>query len=83
MTARTDGDQHNQPSSNEAQHKRRERRMYLTFGAMILTSTVTMFLLTYTNAFAWDHVRWSEERVYMALLMGSVWRSSCSASCGE
>jgi hypothetical protein len=71
MTARTDGDQHNQPSSNEAQHKRRERRMYLTFGAMILTSTVTMFLLTYTNAFAWDHVRWSEERVYMALLMGS------------
>jgi hypothetical protein len=70
MTART-GDQHNQPPSSEAQHKRHERRMYLTFGAMILTSTVTMFLLTYTNAFAWDHVRWSEERVYMALLMGS------------
>jgi hypothetical protein len=45
--------------------------MYLIFGAMIVTSTVTMFLLTYTNAFAWDHVRWSEERVYMALLMGS------------
>lgn len=71
MTARTEGEQHNQTSSSEAQHKRRERRMYATFGAMILTSTVTMFLLTYTNAFAWDHVRWSEERLYMALLMGS------------
>ena len=30
-----------------------------------------MFLLTYTNAFSIDHVRWSEERFYMALLMGS------------
>ncbi len=48
-----------------------ERRMYLTFGAMILTSTVTMFLLTYTNAWTWSHMRFSEERLYMALLMGS------------
>jgi hypothetical protein len=44
--------------------------MYLRFGAMIATSTVVMFLLTYTNSYAFDHVRWSEERVYMALLMG-------------
>ncbi|MBX3100717.1 MAG: DUF305 domain-containing protein [Salinibacterium sp.] len=48
-----------------------QRRMYLLFGAMILTSTTVMFLLTYTNAFSIDHVRWSEERFYMALLMGS------------
>lgn len=45
--------------------------MYLLFGAMILTSTTVMFLLTYTNNFSIDHVRWSEERFYMALLMGS------------
>ncbi len=45
-------------------------RQYGRFGAMIATSTVLMFLLTYTNTYAWDHVRWSEERVYMALLMG-------------
>ena len=51
-------------------HARMERRKYLRFGAMIATSTVVMFLLTYTNTYAWDHVRWSEERVYMALLMG-------------
>ena len=47
-----------------------ERRTYLRFGAMIATSTVVMFVLTYTNSYALDHVRWSEERVYMALLMG-------------
>ena len=45
-------------------------RPYARFGAMIATSTVVMFLLTYTNSYAFDHVRWSEERVYMALLMG-------------
>jgi hypothetical protein len=37
---------------------------------MVTTSTVVMFGLTYTNSWAFDHVRWSEERAYMALLMG-------------
>ncbi len=46
-----------------------ERSAYVRFGAMIATSTVVMFVLTYTNVFAVDHARWSEERVYMALLM--------------
>ena len=44
---------------------------YLRFCVMIATSTIVMFLLTYTNTFVWDHVRWSEERFYMSLLMGS------------
>ena len=48
-----------------------EGPMDLRFGAMILTSTVVMFLLTYTNTYAWDHIRYSEERLYMALIMGS------------
>ena len=48
-----------------------EAKMYLRFGLMIATSTVVMFGLTYTNAFSADHVRFSEERVYMALLMGA------------
>ena len=43
---------------------------YWRFGAMIATSTVVMFMLTYTNSMEPGHVRWSEERVYMALLMG-------------
>jgi len=56
------------PDKDGARH---ERRMYVRFALMITTSTVVMFLLTYTNAFAYDHVRWSEERFYMAVLMGS------------
>lgn len=48
-----------------------EAKMYLRFGLMIATSTAVMFALTYTNAFSADHVRFSEERVYMALLMGA------------
>lgn len=48
-----------------------EATMYLRFGLMIVTSTVVMFGLTYTNAFSADHVRFSEERLYMALLMGA------------
>lgn len=58
-------------SDDQGQGKR-ERRMYLLFGAMIATSTVTMFGLTYTNAYVAEHLRFSEERVYMALLMGAV-----------
>ena len=47
------------------------RTRYLRFMAMIATSTVVMYLLTYTNVFAFAHIRFSEERLYMALLMGS------------
>ncbi len=43
---------------------------YWRFGAMIATSTAVMFVLTYTNSMEFSHVQWSEERVYMALLMG-------------
>lgn len=44
--------------------------MYGRFAAMIATSTTVMYLLTYTNTFTLDHVRWSEERLSMVLLMG-------------
>jgi hypothetical protein len=44
---------------------------YMRFAAMVATSTVVMFILMYLNTFAWDHVRWSETRAYMALLMGA------------
>ncbi|GAB3242133.1 DUF305 domain-containing protein [Nocardioides dilutus] len=52
-------------------HAGHERRMYVRFGLMLATSTVVMFALTYTNAFSTEHIRWSEERFYMALLMGA------------
>jgi hypothetical protein len=59
-------------SSNvQSESRMREFYPYFRFGAMIATSTVVMFSLTYTNTYVFDHVRFSEERVYMALLMGS------------
>lgn len=44
---------------------------YLRFAAMIATAMVVMYGVTYLNTFQLDHVRWSEERVYMTFLMGS------------
>ena len=44
---------------------------YLRFGAMILTSTLVMFVLMYLNTYAIEHVTFSETRVYMALMMGA------------
>ena len=44
---------------------------YGKFGAMIATSTVVMLGLMYLNTYSWGHVRWSETRAYMAVLMGA------------
>jgi hypothetical protein len=55
--------------SHESPHP--EAKTYGRFAAMILTSTTVMFLLTYTNVYVADHIRWSEERFYMVLLMGA------------
>lgn len=45
---------------------------YWRFAAMIATSTVVMFGLMYLNTYAFEHVLWSQTRVWMALLMGAV-----------
>lgn len=44
---------------------------YARFAGMIATSTIVMFVLTYTNVFDIAHIRFSQERLYMAILMGS------------
>ena len=44
---------------------------YRRFAAMIATSTAAMLGLMYLNTYALDHVRWSETRFYMALVMGA------------
>jgi hypothetical protein len=44
---------------------------YLRFFAMIATSTVVMYGLMYLNTYAWEHVVFSETRLYMALVMGA------------
>lgn len=38
---------------------------------MVLTSTVLMYVLMYLNTFQLAHVRFSETRAYMALVMGA------------
>jgi len=45
-------------------------RDYLRFGAMIVTAMVVMYVLTYVNTYESAHLRWSEQRLYMTLLMG-------------
>ena len=45
---------------------------YWRFAAMIATSTIVMYGLMYLNTYATEHVFWSETRVWMAILMGSV-----------
>jgi FlaA1/EpsC-like NDP-sugar epimerase len=49
-----------------------EKKSYLRFAAMIATSTLVMFGLMYLNTYQLEHVRFSETRAWMALLMGAV-----------
>jgi len=44
---------------------------YARFGAMIATSMAVMFVLTYFNSYALDHVYWSQTRAWMTLMMGA------------
>ena len=45
---------------------------YGKFFAMIATSVVAMFVMTYLNSWEASHVFWSETRAYMVLYMGAV-----------
>ena len=66
-------DTHSDTSPNGTEEKHDDMNSsYGRFGAMIATSTIVMFGLMYINTYAFDHVRWSETRFYMALLMGGV-----------
>jgi len=44
--------------------------MYLRFGAMILTAMVLMYGVMFVGTYEWEHVRWSENRLFMTLTMG-------------
>lgn len=43
---------------------------YWHFAAMIVTATAVMFGLMYLNTYAFEHVFWSETRMWMAFVMG-------------
>jgi hypothetical protein len=44
---------------------------YLRFAAMIVTSTLAMFVMMYLNTYVLDHVSYSQTRTWMALVMGA------------
>jgi uncharacterized protein (DUF305 family) len=44
---------------------------YWRFAAMIVTSTVIMYGVMYLNTYAFEHVFWSEMRLWMAFLMAA------------
>ncbi len=47
-----------------------EAKRYVRFVGMIATAMLVMFDLTYVNTYDLPHVRWSETRLFMTLLMG-------------
>lgn len=47
-------------------------KQYVRFGVMIIVSTVVMFGMMYLNVFQWDHIFYSQTRLFMALMMGAV-----------
>jgi hypothetical protein len=47
-----------------------QTKMYLRFGAMILTAMVVMYWTMFASTWEWSHVQFSESRVLMALTMG-------------
>ena len=73
MAAREDEDGMTMDADHGASDRMRGRsnRGYARFGAMIATSTVVMFGLMYLNTWSWDHVLFSETRLWMALIMGA------------
>jgi hypothetical protein len=45
-------------------------KMYLRFGAMILTAMVLMYGVMFVSTYEWSHIRFSQSRMFMALTMG-------------
>jgi uncharacterized protein (DUF305 family) len=48
-----------------------DKKAYGRFAAMVATSTVVMYGLMYLTVYRWEHVYFSETRLYMALVMGT------------
>jgi ABC-type uncharacterized transport system permease subunit len=47
-------------------------KKYIRFGLMIATSTVIMYFLMHFNIFDISHFTFSQTRIYMSIMMGSV-----------
>ena len=45
-------------------------KMYLRFAAMIASGMFVMYWVMFVGSYEWSHIRFSQSRVYMALVMG-------------
>lgn len=57
-------------SAGEDRRGRGEWGMYLRFAAMIVTGMVVMYWTMFVGSYEWSHIRFSESRVFMSLVMG-------------
>ncbi len=63
------GNEHRQDQDDDGGHSG-SGRMYLRFGVMLLTAMVVMYWVMFVGTWEWDHVRFSQSRVFMAVTMG-------------
>ena len=49
-----------------------QNKSYKTFYLMIAVSSLLMYMAMYLNTYAWDHIFFSEMRLYMSLLMTAI-----------
>lgn len=68
--ARQQASEPQQNSRKDDDHSGPHTKMYLRFGAMILTAMVVMYAAMFVSSYEWGHVRWSESRLFMAFTMG-------------
>lgn len=47
-----------------------DMKMYLRFAAMILTGMVVMYWVMFVGSWEWNHIRFSQSRIFMAITMG-------------
>jgi len=57
-------------TNDSNRHESTRMKPYLRFALMIATSMVVMFGLMYLHTYALDHIRWSETRFFMTVIMG-------------
>ncbi|OMG55745.1 DUF305 domain-containing protein [Tessaracoccus sp. ZS01] len=68
MSPKRDERQNNDVNHDSKSHH--EKKMYLRFGAMILTGMVVMYFTMFVGSWEWSHIRFSQSRIFMALTMG-------------
>ena len=61
-----DNHDHDEPGGKQSH----DLRMYLRFGAMLLTSMVVMYFVMFVASWEFGHVRFSQSRIFMAITMG-------------